>query len=793
MLKKLSNSMQFRTPAAWWGEKWREGLFSANGNIGANVFGGAVNERILLNHSSLFWQGRTNVVPDVSQKMKEIRRLMDAGDYLKAQNVLPEALSQKNFRPQSDMPLPVGEWNVNFNTENSVNDYTRLLDMSTGEVKVDYRDGTTKVERRLFVSRENDCVVYEIKKNGAKPLNVDFSFTFVNGAVNEDERKERLPDGAKYSCDKQFYCFAAKDDDGTDFGMVAKFTVTGGIVKEENQTIYVTNANSVLVLIKVFAKGSAEREWQRAKGVLTTIKDGYDKLLKPHAVKHQKILGASLIDFGLQEDKEIEGLLLDTSDGTIPALLVEKLFNYGRYLTVSLTQEKGQLNEPFLPTGLFNGSYSPHRAFPSLDGQLQGSYLSALTCGQASIIEELFDYYERWIGDYKDNALRIFNCRGIFIPTVLAPNTGRLGLNDVFSDFFTGCGGWLCNLFFKYYFQNGNSAFGKRLLAFAKEVANFYADLYVEKNGVLEACPQVLPIRVFDTVKIKDRPVISKNSALDYAIARDFYTNYIKLLKEFPKTEEEKAQGEEMLKKLPQYEVATDGVIKEFFNSPISADYSQISVGTLYPAFFSKEVDSFSDEQTKETYYTTAIKKLSQARTQHGYNMAALCAVFTRLEKHEKASECLTNVVRGCAMSNFVMVDKDWRGMGVCGNGDSSPMQLQINLLLSHVIAEMLLYSKGKTVKLMPCFPFACPNLSVKSLITDSGIDVSFSFNAKAETLTVELKAKSSIKIDLYLPANYTKQIKISGCSIADSAASRLHNVKLDANKAAVLVYKRGK
>ena len=40
-LKKSKSTLVSYTPAGWWAETWREGLFCGNGKIGANIFGGA--------------------------------------------------------------------------------------------------------------------------------------------------------------------------------------------------------------------------------------------------------------------------------------------------------------------------------------------------------------------------------------------------------------------------------------------------------------------------------------------------------------------------------------------------------------------------------------------------------------------------------------------------------------------------------------------------------------------------------------------------------------------------------
>lgn len=124
-----------------------------------------------------------------------------------------------------------------------------------------------------------------------------------------------------------------------------------------------------------------------------------------------------------------------------------------------------------------------------------------------------FDYFEKNIGDYRNNAQRLFGCRGIVVPVISAPNTGRLGSTDVFAIHFTGCGAWLANFYYKYAKISQNAKFLKnRLIPFMKEVALFYEDFLKYTATGLEISPSALPMRVADSYKITDRPVIAKTA-----------------------------------------------------------------------------------------------------------------------------------------------------------------------------------------------------------------------------------------------------------------------------------------
>ncbi|MEG1707053.1 MAG: glycoside hydrolase N-terminal domain-containing protein, partial [Clostridia bacterium] len=211
--KKVADCLQFRTPASWWGEKWREGLFVGNGKLGANVYGGAIDEEILLNHGDLFWQGRPSVVPDISTKLKDIRKLIDDGNFFEAQQVAPKALLTKNFRPQAEYPLPLCVLRVKMNNSEAVCDYSRQLNMATGEATVSYTCGNTRVERNLFASRDKNMVVYQITKVGSETLNFEIDYELIHRINSRTpDGVSIMPDVVETQYDKTFMRFAGRNE-----------------------------------------------------------------------------------------------------------------------------------------------------------------------------------------------------------------------------------------------------------------------------------------------------------------------------------------------------------------------------------------------------------------------------------------------------------------------------------------------------------------------------------------------------------------------------------------------------
>ena len=791
MIDKGSNVLKFSTPASWCGELWREGLYLGNGKIGANVFGGANEEKILFNDASLFWKGRTTVVPDISDKIDETKKRIEEGDFMGAQNVMPTALLQKNFRPQWEYPLPICQLNMKFAQSAETRQYSRVLDMESGEVEVAYSAGDTDYKRNVFVSRADNLVAVRLTKHGADSISVKLKLSlvdYVNTYANANAKTNITPDGVEVKYDRQFMTFAARNpDNGTDFGVVVKLHALGGSVRPEQDHVEISRAQSLLILVKTFANLSRDREIASLKDNLTLIKDGYDKLFKAHAGIHSKLFNSASVQLSECTDS-IEQMLLAVDNGELPARLTEQIYKFGRYLTIAGTPDDGSI--PLInPTGLWNGSYVPDRCFKSFSGPLQTAYLHTLQGNMSFNMEQSFEYFWNKMDDYRNNAQRIFGCRGIVVPVVSAPKTGRLGSTDTFAVHFSGCAAIVANLYYKYAVTYQNSKFLKnRLIPFMKEVALFYTDYTNITDNGLEICPSALPLRINDAASFTDRPVVAKNSVLDYELVRDLLTNLIEACN---------SQGvkgnvdtwQKLIDAIPDRQLSSDGTYREFTNSIISVDYTGVSNGTLYPAYMGEDVSWLTDEETLQTYLATADVKRGETSSQNSYNMTVLGAVYARLADGNGANLCLTNAVRGCMMNNLVFADKDWRNMGVCGSSLTTPPQVNVNMTFSHVVQQMLMYSHANTIRIFPALPDHWTNVKFGGFVAENNVVVYASQDFDKGKFTVKLESKKDIRIHLYLPSYIRKLIK-SSFSKKERPQGKDFEITIPANKSIMLQYK---
>src|SRR5258708_7765754 len=165
-----------------------------NGRLGAMMFGGVDQERIVLNESSV-WSGSRQDAdrPDANKVLPEIRRLL-----LEGKNVEAEALVNANFTckgPGSDggqygCYQVLGNLHLAFQTSDPkapVTGYRRELDLDDAVTRLQFRRGDIEFTREMFVSAPDDIIVLRLSAN--RPGQISFV-----ASLDRPERFEAVAD-----------------------------------------------------------------------------------------------------------------------------------------------------------------------------------------------------------------------------------------------------------------------------------------------------------------------------------------------------------------------------------------------------------------------------------------------------------------------------------------------------------------------------------------------------------------------------------------------------------------------
>ena len=149
-----------------------------NGRLGAMMFGGVDDERIVLNESSV-WSGSRQDAdrPDANKVLPEIRRLLIEG-----RNVEAEALVNANFTckgpgsagGQYGCYQVLGNLHLAFLTHINApaTDYYRRLDLSEAVTRLKFRRGEVEFSREMFVSAPDEAMVLRLSAN--RPGQISF-------------------------------------------------------------------------------------------------------------------------------------------------------------------------------------------------------------------------------------------------------------------------------------------------------------------------------------------------------------------------------------------------------------------------------------------------------------------------------------------------------------------------------------------------------------------------------------------------------------------------------------------
>lgn len=746
-------------PAAWYGDMWREALPSGNGSIGAAVYGGIKEETILINHEDLWHLGNKNTLPDVSYTLAEARQLMDQGQYRDAGWILTNALKENAYNTRLAAILPLADFKIVMPCKNAFKQYRRILDMETGEVSVLWKDGESEYKRKLFVSRADDLIAYEISCD--KGL-IDCQL-FLTNHKSESKKPnascKEIEDGVQVESEENFICYASKNDDNTDFGAVLRVIPTGGESTASDGKINIKASEKVLVLIKVFVKSDHKKEWNNLKKRLSEIDNNYGELQKAHVRIHSKLFNSVSLEIESynEEDKSNEELLLQAYDGETPTMLIEKMWNYGRYLFISASREGGL---PVGMYGLWGGEYKLMWCHNMANENIQMIYWHTMVGGLSELVSSVFKYYESLMDDFRDNAKKLFGCRGIYIPAGSTPGIGIPNQIVPVIMNWTSAAGWLARHYYEYYQYTGDKEFLKnRALPFMREIALFYEDFVtVDENGYYKYYPSVSPENTPENYYPKEGEPIAHpmpttiNSTMDIAIMKDVLTNLIEGSQISGVYEDEVAGWKDMLTHIPNYKINEDGAVREWIHPDFDDNYNHRHLSHIYPLFPGKEINKKNNPKLFNAFDTAVKKRLLGAQT--GWSFTHMASVYARLGHGDDALECLETLSRCCLLNNFYTLHNDWRNMGASMNVKSAPVQMDANMGWVNAIQEMLFYSSPKLVSFLPARPKKWTSGKVSDFRFCTG-RASFTWNINTGLFTAELKADRDTEVLISLPDDF--------------------------------------
>lgn len=714
--------MYMEYPAA----DWREALPTGNGDMGAMLYGNVTRERVMLNHKRYFYHRIHKPLPDFSVYLPELRQMMDEGHYEEADKFFMNKIRESGYgNTRSGEYQPGFDLEVKRSSYVPFSGYGRTLNFETGEAEVFWNEGAVSFSRSVFVSRADDVVVMRLNASGKNVISGDFSLSphdFMDAfskstLVSPDKLGLRFEEPI---LDPQgfIYISGQREDDNTTFGAVARIIPFGGSMKiteiRTGKVLSVENADQVLILIHMFYKGIPAERFNEARQILVSLSTDYDVLLDKHTAIHHELFSRCKVDLSAGTDRQLsnERLLLDAYKGCTPNALIERMYNYGRFLLICSSNPDGL---PANLQGVWNGLYyPPWQGSFFFNENIEMNYWQALQGNMPEMLLSLVNLVETGVPDFKENAKKYYNCRGVLTPIRMIDDFGKKTGAISQDVFFTAGAGWLAQFFYDYWLFTGNDEFLRhRAVPYMKEVALFYED-FVRKDdkGQLKMYPSDSPENIPDGRQTQ----LSINATMDFAVMKEVLTNlvdacsYLKIEKDGVK------RWRKLLSQIPAYQINEDGALREWMHPDFADNYHHRHQSHIYPLFPGFEISQEADSCLFDACRVAVEKRrIIGIESQTGWSLAHMANIYARLNQGNEALECLNLMSRSTIGANLFTYHNDYRHMGVTSSGHGwQPYQIDANLGYSAAVIEMLVYSNKEIIKLLPALPDQWPEGEIR-------------------------------------------------------------------------------
>lgn len=316
-----------------------------NGRLGAMMFGGINDERIVLNESSVWSGSKQNADrPDAYKVLPEIRRLLLAG-----KNDEAETLVNANFTCQGPGSggaqygcyQVLGNLHLNFlsaETNVPVTNYRRELNLNNAVARLQYQQGDTVFTREMFASAPDQVIVLRLTANHSKKISFE-------ARLDRPERFETAGFG-DYGLLMTGTLDSGTSNPGVRYSARISALHRGGTVSVHDNVLTVSNANEVTLFIAAATnyRGFAGR--QLTDPDAATLDDlnkaeakSYKALRKAHIADYQKYFDRvslqldplNAVDAAKPTPERLHIAKAGPGDPSLAALY----FNFGRYLLIS--------------------------------------------------------------------------------------------------------------------------------------------------------------------------------------------------------------------------------------------------------------------------------------------------------------------------------------------------------------------------------------------------------------------------------------------------------------------------
>lgn len=710
LVAERSTLLKYDEPGQF--EPLSEGLPLGNGNTGALVMGRTADERIVINHDTLWAGGPYDPsYPEAAEALPKIRELLFQNKHTEAQSLVQRSfmakpMSQMSYQSMADVLMKVPGHEV-------VEDYERSLDLTKALATVSYVKDGVRFTRESFASAPDGVVVIRLQADKASSVDVTLQLDSLHNGARQSYWSEGMRIAGRNSA-----------SDGVESALRWEVEVSvvreGGWVLSGDGYLKIRDADSVTLLV---AADTSYVNWKDVSGdphernalkIAAAAGYGYEELKERHIADYKSLFDR--VELNIESlrpelaERSTDARIATFSQDQDPAM-AEMYFNFARYLMISCSRPGSQ---PANLQGLWNDKLSaPWGSKYTININTEMNYWPAQVVQLGECVEPLAGMLHDLSESGQRTAKNLYNASG----WVTHHNTDLWRATAPIDGAFWGMwpmgGAWLSLFLWERYEFSGDLATLEADYPVLKGAAQFFLDSLVEdpRTGYLVTAPSNSPENAHHAGVTN-----AAGPTMDNAILRDLFHAVAQASEALGTDASFRKEVIATASRLAPFKIGKAGQLQEWqFDWDLGApemDHRHIS--HLYALHPSNQISPLTTPEL-----TDAARKTMELRGDEGtgWSLAWKVNFWARLLEGERAHDLLELLISpGYCYTNMFDAHPPFQ---IDGNFGGANGVIEI-LLQSHLKDE----AGDPIVQLLPALPTTWPAGSIRGFKTRGGFSV---------------------------------------------------------------------